>query len=95
MVKKGEGEKFILKKEHLTVPLLLKSNGSMKTLQLPIRFTRQLIKLPETGMGYQLVKIFLKNGLILNNHKVLNSSLLILENDEKFENEEIVSIEMQ
>jgi len=39
-----------------------------------------------------LVKIFLKNGLILNNHKVLNSSLLILEKDEKFENEEIVSI---
>lgn len=66
----------------------------MKTLQLPVKFTRQLIKLPETGMGYQLVRVILKNGLIFNNHKVLNSSLLILEKDEKFENEEIVSIEV-
>lgn len=46
-------------------------------------------------MGYQLVKIILKNDLILNNHKVLNSSLLILEKDEKLENEEIVSIEVE
>lgn len=67
----------------------------MKTLQLPIKFSKQLIKLPETGMGYQLVKVILKNGLILNNHKVLNSSVLILEKDEKFENEEIVSIELE
>ncbi|MEJ7681767.1 MAG: hypothetical protein WKG06_28760 [Segetibacter sp.] len=67
----------------------------MKTIQLPVKFTRQLIKLPETGMGYQLVKITLKNGHVLDNHKVLNSSVLILQKDEKFENEEIVSIEMQ
>lgn len=67
----------------------------MKTIKLPIQFTKQLTKLPETGMGYQLVKIILKNGLILNNHKVLNSSLLILEKDEKLENEEIVSIEVE
>lgn len=64
----------------------------MKTIQLPVKFTKQLTKLPETGMGYQLVKVILKNGLILDNHKVLNSSVLILEKDEKFENEEIVSI---
>lgn len=64
----------------------------MKTLQLPIKFTKQLTKLPETGMGYQLVKVILKNGYVLDNHKVLNSSLLILEKDEKFEDEEIVSI---
>lgn len=67
----------------------------MKTIKLPIQFTKQLTKLPETGMGYQLVKIILKNGLILNNHKVLNSSLLILEKDEKLENKEIVSIEVE
>lgn len=67
----------------------------MKTIKLPIQFTKQLTKLPETGMGYQLVKIILKNGLILNNHKVLNSSLLIPEKDEKPENEEIVSIEVE
>lgn len=65
----------------------------MKTIQLPVKFTKQLAKLPETGMGYQLVKVVLKNGSVLDNHKVLNSSLLILEKDEKFENEEIASIE--
>jgi hypothetical protein len=67
----------------------------MKTIQLPVKFTKQLTKLPETGMGYQLVKIILKNGVILNDHKVLNSSLLVLEKDENVKNEEIVSIELQ
>lgn len=66
----------------------------MKTLQLPIKFTRQLIKLSETGMGHQLVKVIFRNGLILDNHKVLNSSVLILEKDEKFEDAEIFSIEL-
>jgi hypothetical protein len=46
-------------------------------------------------MGYQLVKVILKNGLILNNHKVLNSSLLILEKYEKLDEKEIVSIEAE
>ena len=66
----------------------------MKTLQLPVRFTKQLTKLPETGMGYQLVKVVLKNGLILNDHKVLNSSVLILNQDEKLTIEEIASIQL-
>jgi len=47
--------------------------GVMHTIQLPVKFTKQLTKLPETGMGYQLVKVIFKNGSILNNHKVLNS----------------------
>lgn len=67
----------------------------MKTIQLPIKYTQKLTKLPETGMGYQLVKVILKNGLILNNHKVLNSSLLILEKDEKLDEKEIDSIEIE
>jgi len=46
-------------------------------------------------MGYQLVKVILKNGSILNNHKVLNSSLLIAEKDENVQNEEIASIEIE
>lgn len=39
--------------------------------------------------------VILKNGHVLDNHKVLNSSILILEKDEKFKNEEIVSIELE
>jgi hypothetical protein len=46
------------------------------TIQLPNKHTTFLANLPETGMGYQLVKVILKNGKILNNYKVLNSSLL-------------------
>lgn len=46
-------------------------------------------------MGYQLVKVILKNGSILNNHKVLNSLLLIAEKDENVQNEEIASIEIE
>lgn len=64
----------------------------MRTLQLPVKFTDELIKLSETGMGYQLVNVILTNGNVLNNHKVLNSSVLVLEENEKLENEEIVSI---
>lgn len=66
--------------------------GAMRTLQLPVKFTDELIKLSETGMGYQLVNVILTNGNVLNNHKVLNSSVLVLEENEKLENEEIVSI---
>ena len=66
---------------------------AMTTLQLPIKFTDELIKLPETGMGYQMVKVILKNGIVLNNHKVLNGSILVLEQeDENIVDEEIVSI---
>lgn len=61
----------------------------MKTIQLPVNFTKQLIRFPETGMGYQLVKVILKNGVVLNDHKVLNSSVLVLNQDEKFTVEEI------
>ena len=46
-------------------------------------------------MGYQLVKVILKNGFVLDNYKVLNSSVLILGKYEKYENEEIVSIELK
>lgn len=52
-------------------------------LQLPEKFIRQLIEAPESGMGYQLVKVVLKNGKVLRKHKVLNSSLLLLEPGEK------------
>src|SRR3954452_2586069 len=43
--KKAEEEKFILKKELQNVPLLRKANGSMKTITLPLKYTKQLTKL--------------------------------------------------
>lgn len=65
----------------------------MKTLPLPNKFIKSLVTLPETGMGYQLVKVFLRNGKILRQHKVLNSSILILEGGEVISENEIEKIE--
>jgi hypothetical protein len=54
-----------------------------------------LTDLPETGMGYQLVKVFLKNGKVLRKHKVINSSILVLDPQEKISEKEIEKIELE
>ena len=64
-------------------------------IKIPEKFTNQLVQLPENGMGYQLVKVFLSNGRVLRKHKVLNSSLLILELDEKISSFQIKKIELE
>jgi len=63
--------------------------------KIPEKFVHQLVKLPESGMGYQLVKIFLSDGKILRKRKVLNSSILILEPDENINSSEIQNIELE
>lgn len=63
-------------------------------VKIPEKFVHQLVKLPESGMGYQVVKVFLSNGKILRKHKVVNSSLLLLEPDEKIAAFEIERIEL-
>lgn len=67
----------------------------MTILQLPNKWIRQLINLPETGMGYQLVKVILKNGKELPNYKVINGSMLMLEKDEKLTSNDIAAIEIE
>ncbi len=62
---------------------------------LPEQFVQYLTELPENGMGYQLVKIFLKNGDILRKHKVFNSSILLLENKEQLQPSQIQSLEIE
>jgi hypothetical protein len=62
--------------------------------KIPEKFVHQLVKLLETGMGYQLVKIFLSDGKILRKRKVLNSSILELEPDENIASSEIEKIEL-
>ncbi len=53
-----------------------------------------LVNLPESGMGYQLVKIILKGGKVLPKHKVLNSNILLLEENENFNEMDIEKIEL-
>lgn len=66
-----------------------------KTLKLPDSFINVLINLPENGMGYQIVKVILKSGKILNHHKVINSSLLMLEENENITEKDIAKIELE
>ena len=54
-----------------------------------------LVNLPENGMGYQIVKVILKSGQVLHQHKVLNSELLMLEESEKITVKDIDQIELE
>ena len=54
-----------------------------------------LLSQPENGMGYQLVKVFLKSGNVLHHHKVINSSLLMLEGNENITEKDIEKIELE
>jgi hypothetical protein len=66
-----------------------------KSLKLSDSFINLLVSLPENGMGYQIVKVILKSGEILNHHKVINSSLLMLEENENITEKDIAKIELE
>ena len=63
--------------------------------KIPEKFIDQLVKLPESGTVYQLVKVFLSNGKILRKHKLLNSPILILEANEDISSSQIEKIELE
>lgn len=48
--------------------------------------------LPETGMGYHIVDIILKNGRILRNRKIINGTYLITNPDESIDTDEIEDV---
>lgn len=66
-----------------------------KTLKLTDSFINILVNLPESGMGYQIVKVILKSGKVLHQHKVLNSELLMLEENENITVKDIEKIELE
>ena len=66
-----------------------------RTLKLSDSFINILVNLPETGMGYQIVKVILKSGKVLNQHKVINSELLVLEVNENIAVKDIAKIELE
>ena len=55
-------------------------------------FKDQLINAAESGMGYHLVSVKLKNGKILNDRTVLNCSLLVLNEGEEINQDDILHI---
>ena len=66
-----------------------------QTLKLPESFINLLVNLPESGMGYQIVKVILKSGKILHRHKVLNSEFLLMDETENIKANDIEKIELE
>ena len=66
-----------------------------RTLKLPDMFINMLVNLPENGMGYQTVRVILKNGKILDKYKVLNSELLMLEESDDITVKDIEKLELE
>ena len=67
----------------------------MKKVTLLQSQINRLVNLPETGMGYQKIKLVLKNGEVKRNMTVLNSEFLVLENNQSIDPEEIEKIELE
>jgi hypothetical protein len=67
----------------------------IRTLKLTDRFINVLVNYPESGMGYQIVNVILKSGKVLHQHKVLNSEVLMLEENENITIKDIEKIELE
>jgi hypothetical protein len=66
-----------------------------KTIKLPENFVNKLVNLPESGMGYQVVKIILRSGKVLHRQKVINSEYLMLDGTQDFLVNEIKTIDLE
>jgi hypothetical protein len=85
--------KHILKTGHLKTHFLVKKNME-NSIKLKDEHIKTLENLPEQGMGYQIVDITLKNGIVLCNRIVFNSSYLKLNATEKIELDDIIQIDI-
>lgn len=63
-------------------------------IQLSEEQTKYLSELPEQGMGYQIVDVFLKNGEVLKQRVVLNATFLTLEENEDILLSDILKIKL-
>jgi hypothetical protein len=61
-------------------------------VELSEEFKSQLIDLPESGMNFHIVDIVLKNGRVLKNRTIINSSKLLLNPDETIDTNDIEEI---
>jgi len=60
-------------------------NSTKKKIELKEANVQYLSKLPESGMGYQIVDITLKDGQQLKSRIVVNSQFLLLDEDENID----------
>jgi hypothetical protein len=61
-------------------------------IELPEELKKNLESIPESGMGYHIVDIILKNGSVLKNRTIINCSKLVLNPEESIHPEEIEDI---
>ncbi len=66
-----------------------------KTIKLPESFVNKLVNLPESGMGYQVVKIILRSGRVLHQQKVINSEYLMLDENQDLLVNDIKTIDLE
>lgn len=69
-------------------------NSIKKRIKLKEEHIKYLLELPESGMGYQIIDITLKNGQQLKKRIVLNSQFLLLENSEDIDSNFIEKVEV-
>lgn len=65
-----------------------------KKIKLAKQFVDYLADLPEQGMGYQIVEVTLQDGQVLKNRAVMNSTYLVLDDNEEINAEDITSIKL-
>lgn len=70
-----------VQREIKEVKFKVKKETGKKEVELSDGLKSRLQSLPETGMGYQLVNFKLKDGTILENIVVINSSIALLDKD--------------
>ena len=70
-------------------------NSAKKRIQLKEEHIQYLLELPESGMGYQIVDVRLRDGQQLKNRIVLNSQFLLLEDPESIDPKLIEKIELR
>lgn len=63
-----------------------------KKIELTDELKSTIYGIPESGIGYHIVDIILKNGRILRNIKILNGTYLVTNPDEPIDTEEIEDI---
>lgn len=68
----------------------------MKVFKIPLNNEQvtQFVHLPETGMGYHIVDVHLKDGRVLLKQMIFNSSILVIKTDDSITNDKIVKIEL-
>jgi len=80
----------------LRTELTLKESPISMTakVELPTKLIDKLADLPEQGMGYQVVNVTLKNGQVLMDRRVVNSTYLILLDNEHLTTADIENVEL-